>query len=87
MSQLLEEILSKENMTLMHTISDWIERKLKLKVNMTKNKSHKTGRTEISRIRILERQQGRQMEIKTASGFSFKIQKETETTDKTQLVN
>ena len=61
----------------MRTVSDWIQRKLGLKVNMTK--THIT--TEVSWFWILQGQQDKRVEGQTPSGFCEEIQRQTERTD------
>ena len=66
----------------MYSITDWIERKLGLKVNAEKTQYHKTGQAEISGLWVLQRPKGKGMEKQTARGIRGKIQTNIKETDK-----
>ncbi len=57
----------------MYSITEWIERKLGLKVNAEKNKNYKTRQTKIFGLWILQRFKIKEMEMQTTQRFHNKI--------------
>ena len=65
----------------MRTVSDWIQRKLGLKVNMTKTHITRPLKAEVSWFRILQGQQDKRMEVQTSPGICEEIQRQAKRTD------
>ena len=65
----------------MRTVPDWIQRKLGLKVNMTKTHITRPLKAEVSWFRILQGQQDKRMEVQTPPGICEEIQRQAKRTD------
>ena len=65
----------------MGTVSDWIQRKLGLKVNMTKTHITRPMKAKVSRFWVLQRQQDEGMEVQTPSGICEEVQRQIERID------